>query len=58
MQAFFFMVYDLLYLIWKLFKYNERQYKKKKNTPLEGCIYNLLVSLHKSSLALQFLYTG
>ena len=57
MQAFFFMVYDLLYLIWKIFEYNEKHYKKKK-TPLEGCIYNLLVSLHKSSLALQLLYTG
>ena len=31
MQAFFFMVYDLLYLIWKIFKYNEKHYKKKKH---------------------------
>ena len=55
MQAFFFMVYGLLYLIWKIFKYSERHYKTK--TPFEGCIYNLLVSLDKSSLALQLLYT-
>ena len=31
MQAFFFMVYDLLYLIWKIFEYNEKHYKKKKH---------------------------